>query len=149
MPFSFFILKLLKNIFAENNRFCWKSENDANSRGRRNNVLCVFMTQCVRKSLFNSPLTNTLRVLWKHQVTTKKIMGRSEKGLSSHFTKNEVLQFSENKDFFSKCDQTKSAGNCGFETLTEETLNGKLHFLRRVRGFLNTSQSLDLTVIHK
>ena len=52
MKFVFFILKTFKNY-----RFCQKSENEANSKGREwargaGHVLCVIMTQCIQKRIW-------------------------------------------------------------------------------------------------
>ena len=48
-----------------NYRFCQKSGNDANSKGREGHVFCVIMMQCVRKSICDSSLSKV--GFWKSQ----------------------------------------------------------------------------------
>ena len=62
MPSVFLAAKDISNIFIPNifskiYRFCRKSGNDANNSDRGSHVICVIMTQCVRKSICDSVLT--------------------------------------------------------------------------------------------
>ena len=50
MQFAFFILKTFK-IFLENYRFCRKSGNDANSRGRKGGSCCLGHYDAMRKKI--------------------------------------------------------------------------------------------------
>ena len=52
---AFFILKTFK-FFLENYLFCRKSGNDVNSKGLGLYIISVIMTQCLRKSICDSPL---------------------------------------------------------------------------------------------
>ena len=64
IQFAFFIIKTFK-IFLKNHRFCQKSGNDANSKewGDHGHGPCVIMTQCVQKSICDSPVIT--RVIFK------------------------------------------------------------------------------------
>ena len=61
--FSTVIHKGRGKMFLENYPFPRKSGNNTNSRGWRGHVLWVIMTQCVRKSISDSPLS-MFRTQW-------------------------------------------------------------------------------------
>ena len=63
MQFAFYDLMTFRN-FLETYRFCRKSGNYANSRDWGGHALCVIMTQCLRKSIYDSPLSNKMHA-WK------------------------------------------------------------------------------------
>ena len=51
------VICLFCNFFLENYQFCRKFGTNANSRGWGNHVISVITTQCIRKSICDSVLT--------------------------------------------------------------------------------------------
>ena len=63
MQFAF-LSKRHSIFFMENYRFCGKSGNEANNKGWGIIFFCVIMTQCVRKSISDSPLCYDQKTFW-------------------------------------------------------------------------------------
>ena len=63
IQFAFIYPKDINFLLEENDQLCWKSGNDAYSRGQVGHTFCVIMTQCIRKAICCSPLRDKIIIL--------------------------------------------------------------------------------------